>query len=227
MDEFGSKKNIVLYQLLILFLLVVLEKSFLGSGNKKSNPGIKQAFHTIEEIGLDLPEISERTVDKPSGKDPNLVGMKTSGVFFLKFTTKGKRVTSTLIRVSRPLKGRLKDRIWAVLGELAKGPGPEESSKGIISGFPPGFKFRKKIKLSEGILYISLPRSFEEETGGELMKDRLDQLVFTLTDFPEVRGVVILIEEKRVRFLGTDMYEIPDLIRRGDRKYKEMEVEFY
>lgn len=111
--------------------------------------------------------------------------------------------------------------------ELERGPTEEEATNGILSGLPAGFSFTRKIKLKNGILSISLPKIFEEDTGKELMRDRLDQLAFTLFEFSEIRGIILLIEGNRVRFLGTDNYEIPDLIQRSERKYKELDLDYY
>lgn len=222
MDETGPKKNLIYFQVLLLIILVVLERSSLGS-KKTGGSKFRPATHSFEEAGLQVPEIPEPDF----GKKTSEISNSRVGIYFLKFTTRGRKVISTLIRVKRPSKGTLKQRVWGVLSELEKGPSEEESGNGVLSGFPSGFRFYKKLKLKNGILTINLPKSFEEDTGKELMRDRLDQLAFSLFEFPEIRGILLMVEGNRVRFLGEDSLEIPDLIQRSERKYKELDLDYY
>jgi len=230
MDEFSNKKSILYFQVILLFVLVILDKST-TTGNfnepvKKSYfqnniPDFKQSSINLPEVNFDPLEI------KPTDE---LIPEKINshqGIFFLKFTSRGRRVASTLVRVPRTFRGSLKKRVWSALQELEKGPSLYEQSKGIISGLPPEFHFYKKVRLTSGVLHISLPKSIQDSTGGDLMRDRLDQITYTLTEFNEIKGLVIYIEGKKVPYLGTDNFEVPELFIRKDRKIQSLENEIY
>jgi hypothetical protein len=183
------KKSILRFEIILLFVLVLIDKG--TSLDFPKNLSIPKTVSSFQISKLSIPEISEDPVGFEFSQKGNVSGKLDSiqGVYFLKFKNRGKRVVSTLVRVPRSLKGSLKKRVWSALLEIAKGPTLEEQSRGVISGFPSDFGFRKKIRLKKGILQISLPSEFEENTGRDLMKDRTDQLVYTLLEFPEIKGV--------------------------------------
>ncbi len=230
MDESSNKKSILYYQVILLLVLVVLDKSFnpRGINQTEKRSYFQNNLPDFQESSLNLPEVNFDPLEKKPSEDfiPEKISPQ-QGVYFLKFSTRGRRVISTLVRVPRTLRGSLKKRVWTAIKELEKGPSLYEESKGIISGLPPNFHFYKKIRLEDGVLHISLPKSIQEDTGGDLMRDRLDQITYTLTDFPEIKGIRIYIEGKKVPYLGVDNYEVPEIITRKERKVQTLENEIY
>ena len=230
MDEFSNKKSILYYQLILLFVLVILDKSITPGAFKQSdkNTYFQNIIPDIKQSSLNLPEVTFDPLDTKE-KDEFKTDQINShqGIYFLKFSSRGRRVSSTLVRVPRTFRGSLKKRVWSALQELEKGPSMYEQSKGIISGLPPEFHFYKKVRLTDSILHISLPKSIQVSTGGDLMKDRLDQITYTLTEFNEIKGIVIYIEGKKIPYLGTDNFEVPELLTRKERKIQTLENEIY
>ncbi len=230
MDEFSNKKSILYYQLILLFVLVILDKSITSGAFNQSDK--KNYFQNnipdIKQSSLNLPEVTFDPLDtkeKDEFKTDQINSLQ--GIYFLKFSSRGRRVSSTLVRVPRTFRGSLKKRVWSALQELEKGPSMYEQSKGIISGLPPEFHFYKKVRLTDNILHISLPKSIQVNTGGDLMRDRLDQITYTLTEFNEIKGIIIYIEGKKVPYLGTDNFEVPELFTRKERKIQTLENEIY
>jgi spore germination protein GerM len=223
MDEI-SQKSILTYQIIVLVVLVVLDK---GTSLEFSNGfSFQKSNYSFKNSMINLPEITEDPMEVGTNQKKFSKHKTTQqGIYFLKFNSRGKHVTSSLVKVSRTLKGSLKKRVWKALEELAKGPTGEEESKGVISGLPPGFEFTKKIRLQDGTLHITLPEEFEENTGKDLMKDRIDQLVYTLMEFPEVKGVKLNIEGKNSNYLGSDNLNIPGVLVRTERRVLKIERE--
>jgi spore germination protein GerM len=230
MDEFSNKKSILYYQIILLFVLVILDKSITPGSFKE--PDKKSYFQNnipdFKQSSLNLPEVTFDPLEKKQSDEfmPEKINSH-QGIYFLKFSSRGRRVSSTLVRVPRTFRGSLKKRVWSALQELEKGPSLYEQSKGIISGLPPEFHFYKKVRLTDGVLHISLPKSIQISTGGDLMRDRLDQITYTLTEFNEIKGLVVYIEGKKVPYLGTDNFEVPELFTRKDRKIQTLENEIY
>jgi len=225
MDEI-SPKSILTYQVIILVVLVVLDK---GTSLELTNGfSFQKSTQSFKNSMINLPEISEDPMEfGNTQKKFSKVKTTQQGIFFLKFNSRGKHVTSSLVKVSRTLKGSLKKRVWNALEELAKGPTGEEESKGVISGLPPGFEFTKKIRLRDGILHITLPEEFEENTGKDLMKDRIDQLVYTVMEFPEVKGVKLNVEGKNSAYMGSDNLNIPGVLVKTERRVLKIDKESF
>ena len=138
------------------------------------------------------------------------------GVYFLKFYQTGNKNYSKLVKVQRKVKGSLKKRIKLALKELQKGPNLDEQDKGVLSVLPQKFKYSKKMKLSEGVLHISLDKSFQENAGKDLMQDRLDQLTHTLFEFKEIKGIKVYIDGKEMHSTGKDNLKIPSVLARSN-----------
>jgi spore germination protein GerM len=223
MDE-NSPKSILTYQVLILVVLVILDK---GTSLEFTNGiSFQKSIQPFKNSMINLPEISEDPLEFGSNQKKFSKDKSTQqGIYFLKFNSRGKHVTSSLVKVSRTLKGNLKKRVWNALEELARGPTGEEESKGVISGLPDGFGFTKKIRLKDGILSIALPEEFEENTGKDLMKDRIDQLVYTLMEFPEIKGVKLNIEGKSSPYMGSDNLSVPGILVKAERRVLKIEKE--
>ncbi len=138
------------------------------------------------------------------------------GVYFLKFYQAGNRNYSKLVKVQRKVKGSLKKRIKMALKELKKGPNLDEQDKGVLSVLPQNFHYSKKMKLTEGILHISIDKSFQENAGKDLMQDRLDQLSHTLFEFKEIKGIKVYIDGKEMHSMGKDNLKVPSILARSN-----------
>ncbi|MCB1177853.1 MAG: GerMN domain-containing protein [Leptospiraceae bacterium] len=220
MEEHSQDRSTatILFYLLILF--VVLDKGL----NFKNL--IKPNFKTQNNSAFLLPEINENSIKNKSPVNeindfdvfPEEPEKVDSGVYFLKFYGSGKQTHSRLVRVKRNLKGNLGKRVWKALKELEKGPTEAESKRGLLTGLPNKFKFYKKVRLKDGVLHISLPDNFDKKASLELIQDRLDQLCFTLFEFPQIKGIAMYIEGNRVRYLKSGQISLGDIIRKRNRK---------
>ncbi|TGN18655.1 GerMN domain-containing protein [Leptospira idonii] len=168
------------------------------------------------EDGFSIPEISLPEDRFPSsGKKIQ----ETSGylpVYFLKFYGQGKNTQSQLVKVSREFKGG--DPIPFVMEELLKGPSAEEKSKGILNAIPRRLKFDTNYKFENGILHLSFSRDLELGGSPEILKDRIDQITYSLIGNFGVKGISVYIGKTKLRSLGGDGMSLPEILAKNPRK---------
>ena len=93
-----------------------------------------------------------------------------------------------------------------VIQALITGPNDEEKRKGLVSLVPPGTKIIS-VAIRGDTAYINLSEDFQYNTYGvEGYAGQVRQIVFTATEFPNVRDVQILIEGGRVDYLGEGVW---------------------
>ncbi|MCL2478048.1 MAG: GerMN domain-containing protein [Treponema sp.] len=123
-------------------------------------------------------------------------------VYFINIDRDG---TILRTRVSRSLpvtESPLTDTINALLA----GPEPDEQSKGLISLIPQGTRI-VNATVRENTAYINLNEDFQFNTYGvEGYAGALRQIVWTATEFPNVKDVQILIEGRKIDYLGEGVW---------------------
>ncbi len=185
------------------------------TGNKKITDDEEEVrASNLEE------EISEDS-SVPLFDDPEISNVKnkeTIYVYFLKFYGKGNKSHSRLARVSREAGSNSTENIKIILNELVKGPSSEEKEKGILNAIPAKLSFSKEPKLKDGILQLYLSEQFEFGAGPEILRDRLDQLTHSILQLPEIKGVSIFINNKKVSTLGGDGVPVPSIMVKNNRK---------
>jgi spore germination protein GerM len=93
-----------------------------------------------------------------------------------------------------------------VIKALIAGPNAEEKSKGLISLIPPAAKLLSA-SIRGNTAYLSFNEDFQYNTYGvEGYAGQLRQIVFTVTEFPNVADVQILIEGRRIDYLGEGVW---------------------
>ena len=93
-----------------------------------------------------------------------------------------------------------------VIQALIAGPSAEEKSSGLISLIPPGTKLLS-VSIRGNTAYISFNEEFQYNTYGvEGYAGQLRQVVFTVTEFSNVADVQILIEGRRIDYLGEGVW---------------------
>ncbi|HMV41987.1 MAG TPA: GerMN domain-containing protein [Leptospiraceae bacterium] len=228
-----SSKSFLYYLFFVLIALIMIDKTL---QRKQIKPNTNKFTSQVSQISkLDIEDINPSTTNDASESgetsvpevkaENNLKDLTESffdetetlqGVYFLKFYQAGNRNYSKLVKVQRKVKGSLKKRIKMALKELKKGPNLDEQDKGVLSVLPQNFHYSKKMKLTEGILHISIDKSFQENAGKDLMQDRLDQLSHTLFEFKEIKGIKVYIDGKEMHSMGKDNLKVPSILARSN-----------
>jgi spore germination protein GerM len=88
------------------------------------------------------------------------------------------------------------------LGVLLQGPTAEEQRRGLITLIPPGAKLLS-VQVRGSTAYISFSEEFQfNRYGVEGYVGQLRQIIWTVTEFPNITDVQILIEGRMVEYLG-------------------------
>jgi len=108
---------------------------------------------------------------------------------------------NNLVKVNRSLNVSntpLQDSINALLA----GPTPDEIMRGIESFIPEGSRLLSPIKVDGSTAYLNFNQEFRYNTrGSEGCTAQIKQIVWTATEFSNVKDVQLLIEGERVDFL--------------------------
>jgi germination protein M len=102
---------------------------------------------------------------------------------------------------------------------LLAGPDASEKKAGFVSLVPAGTKLRS-LKIAGGIATVDLNAAYESGGGTLSMTGRLAQVVYTLTQFPTVKGVAFKVNGTKVAVFGGEGIEIGTPQKRSD--YEEL-----
>lgn len=143
-------------------------------------------------------------------------------LYFIRF----RNSKSELVRVSRPasafaLRTDGKLALEAVLAQLKLGPTPHEA--GLINTFDRRVVIESiRLNRDNGLLELEVNDAIGR-LGKHVIRDRLDQLAFTLTQFSEVGGVRLIVNGKAVRTVGGQGFPVPAILRPSNRIYHNYE----
>jgi germination protein M len=125
----------------------------------------------------------------------------------------------TLVPVSRELDAtpRVAD---ATLRELLKGPSPDQITEGTDGASPssliPPNTFLLGLTLVDGVATVDLTKEFEAGAESSVMARRLAQLVYTLTQFRTITGVLLKLDGNLVPMSSGDGHPLDGPATRND-----------
>ncbi len=99
------------------------------------------------------------------------------------------------IRSDFPVKG--------ALNELLKGPNKKEKNRGLLTAIPNNLRIRD-VKVRKRTAELDFNGAIEKNAVGSILLTRIDQIIYTATQFKEIDKVLIKINGKRKSFLGGD-----------------------
>lgn len=138
----------------------------------------------------------------------------TIGLYYIRFASGRSR----LVRVHRKYDLDHMD-YRHVLDLLQKGPEPRE--RGLLNAFDARIPIRS-VSVENKIATINLGEAVGR-MGRSIVRDRLDQMVLTLTQFPEIRGVSLRVEGKVIREIGSAHIPVPSVLRAPARPVEDFQ----
>jgi len=103
----------------------------------------------------------------------------------------------------------------AALQALLQAPDQSEQGAGIGSQVPPGTQLLG-LAIDNGIATVDLTSEFESGGGSTSMNMRIAQIVYTLTQFPTVKGVLFQLDGQPVDVLGGEGVIVDHPVSRKD-----------
>lgn len=103
----------------------------------------------------------------------------------------------------------------AAVQALLEGPTDFEQGYGLSTSVPEGTQFLG-LRIGDGVAHVDLTSEFESGGGTLSMTTRLAQVVYTLTQFPTVKGVVFSLDGEPIDVLGGEGLVIDHPLTRKD-----------
>ena len=103
----------------------------------------------------------------------------------------------------------------AALESLLEGPDSFETGYGLRTAIPDGTQLLG-LSIDDGIARVDLTSEFESGGGSLSMQPRLAQIVYTITQFPTVKGVVFSLDGQPIDVLGGEGVIIDHPLTRRD-----------
>lgn len=108
--------------------------------------------------------------------------------------------------------------LTAAMNELLAGPRDAEADAGLSTQIPDGTKLRG-ISLKDGIATVDLSKAYESGGGTLSMSNRLAQVIFTLTQYPNVQSVSFELDGTPVRVFSGEGLILDHPQTRADCEY--------
>ncbi len=123
-------------------------------------------------------------------------------LYFMKIDNDGTIVRTKVSRAVTVSDSPMMD----VLDVLLQGPSADEKKKGLVSLIPQGTKILSAT-VRGSTAYISFSEEFQFNTYGvEGYAAQLKQIVWTVTEFQNVKDVQVLLEGRRIDYLGEGIW---------------------
>jgi len=167
---------------------------------KDSNATVNKASDTIQE---------KPHTQQLSPKEKEKAATVSAKVYFLYYNEKTDHIE--LMPVVRTVSALTP--VKSALEELAKGPTAHEEKRGLVNAVPSTLKVID-VSIVNNIAFINFNSALEEGAAGNILMNRLDQIVYTATQFDNVEGIHILVNGQRKRFLGSDGISVAGPLRR-------------
>lgn len=103
----------------------------------------------------------------------------------------------------------------AAVESLLDGPDSAEQSAGVGSQIPAGTQFLG-LTIDKGVATVGLTSEYESGGGSASLRMRIAQIVYTLTQFPTVKGVLFELDGRRVDVLGGEGVIVDHPVARRD-----------
>ncbi|MCM8772997.1 MAG: GerMN domain-containing protein [Candidatus Omnitrophica bacterium] len=131
-----------------------------------------------------------------------------------------------LVPVVRKIKytKKIEEKIKNAINELFKGPTEEEKEAGLSTSLNEDSKLLN-VSIEKDTVNLDFSENIEEGGGTSLMETRIAQIVYTATQFPEIKKVRFLIEGKTINyFSGEGITIVEKPVSREDLKEFDIKI---
>ena len=162
------------------------------AGNPPAEPSAPQTEPAQRVVAGGAQNQQEATPQRPA--------VRKARLFFVSVDPNGGLQMKSVIRPIPSSDSPLRDTLDALL----RGPTSQELNTGLLSMIPTESRVRNVI-VRDDTAYIDFTEGFRFNTQGlEALNAQLRQVVYAATEFPSVKKVQVLIEGRKVQYLGTE-----------------------
>jgi len=214
------------YVLVILGLLTVLVL-MLNKFYEKTGPASKKDRDTssvLEDLkkyarpgGFGTAPVTDALHEKESDDATGGKALKETNareiikIYFMKLDER----TEKMYLSSVPRRVDKKSFLESTIRELIKGPTLSEKKRGYLTAVPRNLRLNG-IRLKNRTAELDFSAAIERDATGSILLNRIDQIVYTATQFPGVTGVIIKINGKKRESLGADGLSIGGPLQRRE-----------
>ena len=196
---------IIVIMTLLVAILVLLNK-FSEQGNKAINKEEKiSSEKTKKNKGEFLPEFKkkEKEVVQFEEKQTKIK------IYFLKLNEKTEEIS--LFPANRKIHST--NYILETLQELIKGPNKNETDQGLLTALPNNIKIHS-IEIKNKTAIINFNKKLGENATGNILLQRINQIIYTATQFENIDNIKIKINGRYQKTLGSDGLSISGPLHR-------------
>lgn len=99
------------------------------------------------------------------------------------------------------VRGAPEAHIRAAIQKLVEGPTAAERNRGLATALPPDLRVLD-VQVEESVAFVDLSREMQSGGGSALMRGRLEQLFYTVTQPSGIEGVALSVEGRPLDVLG-------------------------
>ncbi len=199
-----------LYLLIILMLLtaiaLLLNRFYLGNVMEEKKGVIPTERNLRKDLVGDEGPVTtppEEKTTRPAAQEKNpppvRPAMEEVTLFFVRHDERDDKIR--LVPVSR--KVERDRRIENTIQVLAQGPTAAERRRGLLTAIPQNLRVRN-VRVRDRVAEVDFNGAIEEGATGSILINRVDQIVYTLTEFKEVDRVLIKVNGVQRQTLGAD-----------------------
>lgn len=179
---------------------------------------LKSKIPTIDESSWEISKEENNSISET--RSPEKERPSEIPIYFLKFNKENSETGTELVRVLRKLPSNVDVGIYA-LKELQKGPTKEERQRGIVSAIPKRFSILDSKRNKNGIYYLKLSEDFQANGSPSIVRDRLDQLTYTILESTTSTKLKLSLGEESVAAGMEDGDSFPEYLKKSNRRILE------
>ncbi len=207
---------IIVIMLLLTVIAVLLKGRFTGeqtaAGRGKVRHEARRAAERSESGREEKDEgklPSDASQKKTDTKETAGAAEKDVRIYLVRFDERTEK--TSMVPVTRKIKAA--DPVEAAIRALIAGPTETEKRRGLLTAVPARLKLRDaQVRQKTAVLDFS--GEIEQNASGSILLSRIDQIVYTATQFDGVESVLIRINGKSRSVIGSDGLAIGAPLRR-------------
>ena len=171
----------------------------------------RQERTTEKEKAFSKRAIAEKKTPVPEKKkepEKNAPRKVQARVYFIRMDEKTEKIYLAPVRRKVSAEKKLEESLKA----LVSGPSPREKRKGYLNAVPSSLRIRSA-RIKNGIAHVDFNDAVDSGAGNILVS-RLDQIIYTATQFKGVKAVQITVNGRRRATLGSDGLSISGPLHR-------------